>query len=153
MSTFKKHGFTLIELMIVVAIIGLLATISFPAMQKARNRSRAIRFARDIKTAGHAFIRYSFDTGAYPSDKIPSQMPDGMSEYLGTFPWTDETVVGGHWDWDYEQFGTKAGVSVHMPKWNDDQMQIIDSVMDDGNLSTGQFRKRSGGYMYVLEEL
>lgn len=153
MNTYKKRGFTLVEIMIVVAIIGILAALGFPAMYEAGNRARARRFARDIQTAGHAFVQYSFETGAYPADVTPAQMPAGMSEYLGNFPWTQNTVIGGSWDWDYEQFGTKAGVSVHMPTWNDDRMQMIDAVMDDGNLATGQFRKRSGGYMYVLEEL
>ena len=153
MSTFKKRGFTLVEIMIVVAIIGILAALGFPAMYEAGNRTRARRFARDIQIAGHAFIQYAMDTGAYPDDRTPAQMPAGMSGYLRNFPWTEDTVVGGRWDWDYEQFGTKAGVSVHMPAWQDERMQLIDAVMDDGNLSTGQFRKRSGGYMYVLEEL
>jgi prepilin-type N-terminal cleavage/methylation domain-containing protein len=153
MSTFKQNGFTLVEIMIVVAIIGILAALGFPAMYKAGNKTRANRFARDIQIAGHAFIQYTMEKGAYPADKTPGQIPAGMSGYLWNFPWTEDTVVGGQWDWDYEQLGTKAGVSVHMPAWQDDRMQLIDAVMDDGNLSTGQFRKRSGGYIYVLEEI
>jgi prepilin-type N-terminal cleavage/methylation domain-containing protein len=147
-----KRGFTLVEIMIVVAIIGILAALGFPALNEAGNRTRARRFARDIQTAGHAFLQYAMETGQYPADRTPAQMPDGMAGYLWNFPWTDETAVGGNWDWDYQQFGTEASVSVHMPNWNDDRMQLIDAVMDDGNLSTGTFRKRSGGYMYVLEE-
>ena len=147
-----KRGFTLVEIMIVVAIIGMLAAVGFPAMYEAVNRARARRFARDIQAAGHAFIQFALKNGQYPADRTPAQMPSGMSGYLSKFPWTEDTVVGGRWDWDYQQFGTEAGVSVHMPDWNDDRMQLIDAVMDDGNLSTGKFRKRSGGYMYVLEE-
>ena len=152
MSACKKRGFTLVEIMIGVTIIGILAAIGIPAMYEAGNRSRARRFARDIQTAGHAFIQYSLNTGAYPADRTPAQMPPGMSAYLSNFPWTEETAIGGRWDWDYNVFSIHAAVSVRSPNWNDDRMQQIDAVMDDGNLSTGQFRKRSGGYMYVLEE-
>ena len=152
MSVCTKRGFTLVEIMIVVAIIGILASIGIPVMYEAGNRARARRFARDIQTAGHAFVQYAMETGQYPPDRTPAQMPAGMSGYLWNFPWTEKTAVGGRWDWDYQQFGTKAGVSVHMPTWKDDRMQMVDNIMDDGNLSTGQFRRRSGGYMYVLEE-
>ncbi len=147
-----KNGFTLIEIMIVVAIIGLLAAFSIPNMLQAGQKTRTSRFAREIQNAGHAFVQYAFDHGTYPGDKNPASMPDGMAEYLDGFPWSDETVIGGLWDWDYNVFGVTAGVSVKTPDWSSELMVEIDEQMDDGNLSTGQFRQRSGGYIYILEE-
>ncbi len=153
MKHFKKSGFTLVEIMVSAAIIGLLAALSVPTVLGSGNKARARRFARDIKTAGHAFVQYAMETGEYPADKTPGQMPDGMSEYLSGFPWNEDTVIGGQWDWDFLQFGTHAGVSVYQPDWDDSQMAEIDSIIDDGNLSSGQFRKRTAGYIYVLESL
>jgi len=152
MGSRNKKGFTLVEIMIVVAIIGILSAISIPAMLRAAEKARARRFAREIQAAGHAFVRFSFDHGEYPADRTPAQMPDGMAEYLTGFPWTEETVIGGSWDWDSGQFSTLAGVSVYLPDWTDSRMMEIDRVIDDGNLATGQFRKRASGYIYVLEE-
>jgi prepilin-type N-terminal cleavage/methylation domain-containing protein len=149
---YPKKGFTLVEIMIVVAIIGLLAALGIPNMRKAGHNTRKSRFAREIQNAGHAFVQYSFEHGTYPADKNPAQMPDGMAEYLKRFPWTEKTVIGGNWDWDYKQFGVTAGVSVKSPKWNDEEMEEVDKVFDDGNLSTGQFQKRTSGYIYILEE-
>jgi len=147
-----KNGFTLIEIMIVVAIIGLLAAFGIPNMLQAGQETRASRFAREIQNAGHAFVQYAFDHGKYPADKNPASMPSGMAEYLDGFPWSDETVIGGYWDWDFNVFGVTAGVSVKSPAWSSELMVEIDEKMDDGNLSTGQFRQRSGGYIYILEE-
>lgn len=138
--------------MIVTAIIGLLAAMGIPKMLAAGQDTRAARFAREIKAAGHAFVQYAFEHGEYPADKTPAQMPAGMDDYLSGFPWSEETVIGGHWDWDYGVFGVIAGVSVKSPNWNDEQMQKIDARIDDGNLGSGHFRQRSGGYIYILEE-
>ncbi len=149
----NKPGFTLVEIMIVVAIIGLLAALGLPSMLEAGKNARSRRIAREIKAAGHAFVQYAFDTGAYPADKTPGQIPDGMAPYLGKFPWSEKTTIGGKWDWDHNVFGVKAAVSVRSSDWGDEQMLTIDELIDNGDLGSGQFRRRSGGYMYVLEEL
>lgn len=149
MKKTSTGGFTLIEIMMVVAIIGLLASLGIPAMLHASNNARAKRFAHDIEAVHDVFVQYYLDTGSYPPEAGPAQIPAGMTNYLAHFPWTEDTVIGGLWD--YQQFGTYAGVSVFMPAWNDDQMTAIDKVLDDGNLSTGHFFKLSQGYIYVLE--
>lgn len=69
MKTLQK-GFTLIELMIVVAIIGILAAIAIPAYQDYTIRaqvSEGLTLASDIK-AGIA--EFSAQTGAWPQDLI-----------------------------------------------------------------------------------
>lgn len=147
-----KSGFTLVEIMITTSIIGLLASLGVPNMVKAGQNARNTRFAREIKAAGYAFVQYAFEYGDYPADKNPSQMPNGMAEYLSGFPWNEDTVIGGQWDWDYEVFGIHAGVSVRSPDADEEQMRKIDAIIDDGNLGSGQFRQRSGGYIYIIEE-
>ena len=148
---YSKKAFALVEIMIVTSIVGLLASLAIPSMRGAGIKTRSARFAREIQNAGHAFAQYSFEHGEYPADKTPAQMAAGMAEYLNGFPWSEDTVIGGQWDWDYEVFGIHAGVSVHSPDLNDEQMQKIDTIIDDGNLGSGQFRKRSSGYIYILE--
>ena len=140
-------------IILTVSIIGMLAALGIPSMLDAGMQTRSKRIAREIQTAGHAFVQYSFDTGSYPADKFPGVLPDGMGPYLDDFPWTEETAIGGNWDWEYKVFGVKAAVSVQGSEWGDEQMIEIDEQIDDGNLGTGHFRRRPGGYMYVLEEM
>ena len=61
-----KNGFTLIEILVVVAIIGLLSSIIFVSITSARQKARdAIRFA-DIKRLDTAIKQYILDHGEAP---------------------------------------------------------------------------------------
>jgi hypothetical protein len=74
-----------------------------------------------------------------------------MIDDLSAVHWTEPTPIGGQWDWDFLQYGAIAGVSVFMPDLTEAQMARIDARIDDGDLTTGIFRRRSSGYIYVME--
>jgi prepilin-type N-terminal cleavage/methylation domain-containing protein len=58
----KKSGFTLVEIMIVVAIIALLAAIAVPNFLRARKRSQATRILEDLRLIDAATDQYAIDT-------------------------------------------------------------------------------------------
>jgi type II secretion system protein G len=62
----RARGFTLIELMVVVAIIGVLATIIMVGLGNARAKSRDSRRITDIKSIQLALANYYSDHGFYP---------------------------------------------------------------------------------------
>jgi prepilin-type N-terminal cleavage/methylation domain-containing protein len=59
----KRAGFTLVEIMIVVAIIALLAAIAVPNFLRARKRSQATRILEDLRDLDHALDQYAIDNG------------------------------------------------------------------------------------------
>ena len=59
----KKSGFTLVEIMIVVAIIGLLAAIAVPAYMKARSNARRSACINNLRLIESAKDNYAIDYG------------------------------------------------------------------------------------------
>ena len=57
-----RQGFTLVEIMIVVAIIALLASIAVPGFLRARKRSQASRIINDLRLIDGAVDMYAIET-------------------------------------------------------------------------------------------
>jgi prepilin-type N-terminal cleavage/methylation domain-containing protein len=57
----KRAGFTLVEIMIVVAIIALLAAIAVPGFMRARKRSQASRVINDLRLIDSAVDQYAIE--------------------------------------------------------------------------------------------
>ena len=58
----RRGGFTLVEIMIVVAIIALLAAIAVPNFLRARKRSQATRILEDLRIIDSAIDQYAIET-------------------------------------------------------------------------------------------
>jgi prepilin-type N-terminal cleavage/methylation domain-containing protein len=78
-------AFTLIELLIVVAIIGVLAAIAVPNYQQALTKSKVARFQGDCKASELAIEAYNSDMGTYPwADGYP--VPSTCDPWYGNPP-------------------------------------------------------------------
>jgi prepilin-type N-terminal cleavage/methylation domain-containing protein len=68
--TTKRGGFTLVEIMIVVAIIALLAAIAVPGFLRARKRSQASKIINDLRMIDSAMDQYAIETTKKSGDGI-----------------------------------------------------------------------------------
>lgn len=82
-----RRGFTLIELMIVVAIIGILAAVAVPNFIDATDEAKAARIQADLSTIGSAVELYYVKNGSYPTalSQLVSDS-DGKNGYLRSEP-------------------------------------------------------------------
>jgi prepilin-type N-terminal cleavage/methylation domain-containing protein len=60
--TKSRGGFTLVEIMVVVAIIAMLAAIAVPNFLRARKRSQATRILEDLRMIDSAIDQYAIET-------------------------------------------------------------------------------------------
>ena len=71
MNAFKTmrytRGFTLIEIMVVVVILGILATIIVPKIVSRPDEARIVKVKQDILAVQNALDLYKLDNGFYPS--------------------------------------------------------------------------------------
>jgi prepilin-type N-terminal cleavage/methylation domain-containing protein len=151
----RKHqdAFTLVEIMIVVAIIALLAAIAWPGFIRARQNAQNAKFVNALRVGSGAFDTYAMEHNSYPPDVNRGIIPPGMAPYFAAnFDFTAPTPIGGMWDWDKDNFGFKAGLSVVNPSAVRLQLQDIDQSWDDGNLVSGHFQdKGAGRYSQILD--
>ena len=95
----------------------------------------------------------SVGTPANAANAPSGVLPPGMANYFGaTFDFSATTPIGGNWDWANRKTGSVIGVSVVGPTADATQLQEIDTLIDDGDLSTGNFVKISSNrYIAILE--
>lgn len=138
--------------MVTVVIIGLLASIAIPAFMRLQRSAQNARLLNDLRSFSQAFEIYAMHNGAWPPETAAGVVPAALTDDLRTANWVAMTPVGGQWDWDYNQNGITAAISVTNPTASDSQMTEVDAKIDDGNLSTGLFIKSGDRFIYILEQ-
>lgn len=146
-------GFTLVEILIVVVILGVLAMLVIPLFADARGDAEKIAFVTDVRIFTEAAILFEQEQGDYLEDSSSGQVPAGFEDYIQEAKWTDPTPIGGVWDSEFESFGIRSGLGVHFNGGDnpgDEYMTSIDRILDDANLAVGGFRKIADDRYYSI---
>lgn len=95
-----RRGFSLVELLVVLLIIGTLAGIAVPNLNRAILRARAVDAVADMNAIKVAVLNYQADASTWPEDVNRGQIPPGLDEYLPeNFSFTTEDYVLDYEDW------------------------------------------------------
>jgi prepilin-type N-terminal cleavage/methylation domain-containing protein len=106
MKNQSKKGFTLVELLVVISIIGLLSTIAVVSLGSARGKSRDAKRIADMKQVSTALEQYYADQGNYPASATSGAAASG--QVIGTSATTDTLTNSA------AGFGTGTSGTVYM---------------------------------------
>ena len=136
-----KHqkGFSLIEIMVVVVILGILASIVVPKIMGRPDEARVVKAKQDILAIQNALDLYKLDNGTYPTTDQglaalvtkPTSAPEphdwkAYLKRLPTDPWGREYLYlnpGQHGDIDIFTLGAEGqpggtGINAEIGNWN-----------------------------------
>jgi prepilin-type N-terminal cleavage/methylation domain-containing protein/prepilin-type processing-associated H-X9-DG protein len=115
----RRFGFSLIELLVVISIIGVLIALLLPAVQAAREAARRAQCVNNLKQLGLALQDYhqannSFPLGSYlnPSYSNPDFTTNGNAWLVSVLPYIEQTALYAAYNTNLN-YGNMANLTAH----------------------------------------
>ena len=152
---FRRPAFTLVELLIVVAILGIIAAIVLPTIRDVREQARREAFAANLRDLAGVAKLYFEDWHALPPQGAGAAVPPELLRAAGRGDFPSRTPIGGYWHLGHFAAADRWGVGVW---WDGDAeqdvrrlAQSVDAEFDDGRPDAGRFLFDGGRYYWMID--
>ena len=154
MNRTRESGATLIEMLIVVAIISILANLAIPGVQYALKRAQAVAVVGDFKVVEQAVIEYYRDEGELPRNRGVRREPRELRPYLdGRVDWNKARYKLDWENWSgrrrARRYGMNAGLAIRTP--DTELLGMIQQVYDGPLVRCNSSRRWGQCYAFVID--
>ena len=137
----RRSGFSLMEMLVVVVILGILAAIALPLYQKVTYRARAASIINDLYVVRTAAYQYQAEENAWPPDAERGDVPPDFAPYVETVDFAGD---GYALDWD--NWDPIIGISVIV-----EDPGLESAILGTLAESEGTFMRMDDRYTYFIE--
>jgi prepilin-type N-terminal cleavage/methylation domain-containing protein len=138
----KTTGFTIVELLFVIVVIGILAAITIVAYNGIQSRAKSAKVQQDLKSMQRLVELYKAENGSYPSSggtwSYSASSPDGfipsiVPTFASALPrFTADSVVNSGHCYVYNSNGTDYKlIRLGQPSLSSDEQATIPAAMKD----------------------
>lgn len=99
-----RTGFTLVELLVVITIIGILIALLLPAVQAAREAARALQCGNNLKQLGLGFHNFESANGGFPPRRWNWDGNGRAGWGVFLLPFIEQQAIADAWNWSYDYY-------------------------------------------------
>jgi prepilin-type N-terminal cleavage/methylation domain-containing protein len=140
-DSYRRAGFTLVELVLVVVIVSILAGLAIPNYQIVVTKARAADLLGRIDVIEHGVTSYLGDNNSWPAETGAGVVPTGLVGYLPD----NFSFTGDEFQLDWENAGGLVGVGIVT-----DNQGLGDALVDLAG--PGRWFVSGNRYVFILEQ-
>ncbi|MDP6442865.1 MAG: prepilin-type N-terminal cleavage/methylation domain-containing protein [Pirellulaceae bacterium] len=150
-----RAGFTLVEIVVVVLVIGIIAAMAFPSVLDWRDDAEVVAVAKHLQILADATDKFYVVNHRWPRNDFPGNLPADFQAYVHKNAFQG-SPLGGQWDWNgpgsqINKIGPNIVVAGALNASQQSAFLEIDQLLDDGNLTTGSVQQITYGSHRILQ--